>query len=320
MYFPYLRGKQNELLAIRELAAEGIIGESVRPIIEPVKVNLSSGMPRLMEALSGKNIVPLVILNPKVGEIAEDQHGVSTVSDFFFDSKFNYEPTLLLDSVEGFEHQVSQHQAVLEKTGRFAVVAPGGPGVETLQTARKILDNQNLVPSTLVVAAQSYSRVKRAWDTSELVTLVDPFKPEDRNADYVNNGEEEFSDEYFYFSDDGWNGVSDHQTIGAGWTVGGFTPRVVAIHWTYKDPQVDRIMIRHFTSGGVESLQGDVASKFLTAAQHLVRFLDAHRIPDTLGSRQIRRHVENETFPGLGPVKKFSIENHIELIARVAES
>lgn len=319
MYFPYLRGKQNELLAIRELAGDDVITNSVCPIIEPVKANLASGMPRLLAALGERGIAPLVILNPKVGEIAEDNDGDS-VSEFFANSTFHYQPTLLLDSTEEFRKDVARHQAILERADSFAVVASSGSGVETLQTARQVLTDHELTPSTLVVAAPSYARVKRAWGPSTLVTLVDPFKPEDRNADYVNNSEEEFSDEYFYYGGDGWDGVSDHQTIGAGWTIGGFTPRVVAIHWTYKDPNAERVMISHFTSGGTNSSQGDVASKFLTAAGHLVDFLDERDIPDTIGARQIRKHVENATFPGLGPVKKFSIENHIELIAQIVGS
>ncbi|WP_428958305.1 sce7725 family protein [Levilactobacillus brevis] len=37
MYFPFLRGKQNELLALRELLDQGKLSEKIVPIIEPVK-------------------------------------------------------------------------------------------------------------------------------------------------------------------------------------------------------------------------------------------------------------------------------------------
>ena len=37
MYYPYLRGKQNELFAIRELLEKGLIGDCIQPIIEPIK-------------------------------------------------------------------------------------------------------------------------------------------------------------------------------------------------------------------------------------------------------------------------------------------
>ena len=37
MYYPYLRGKQNELFAIKELLEKGLIGDCIQPIIEPIK-------------------------------------------------------------------------------------------------------------------------------------------------------------------------------------------------------------------------------------------------------------------------------------------
>ena len=38
MYFPYVRGRQYELLALRELATNNLLGDYVTPIIEPVKL------------------------------------------------------------------------------------------------------------------------------------------------------------------------------------------------------------------------------------------------------------------------------------------
>lgn len=39
MYFPYVRGRQYELLALRELATNNLLGDYVTPIIEPVKLS-----------------------------------------------------------------------------------------------------------------------------------------------------------------------------------------------------------------------------------------------------------------------------------------
>ena len=40
MYFPYLRGRQFELIALRELIENDCINSSIIPIIEPVKPRL----------------------------------------------------------------------------------------------------------------------------------------------------------------------------------------------------------------------------------------------------------------------------------------
>ena len=39
MYFPYLRGRQFELIALRELVEKGVLSSRIVPIIEPVKLS-----------------------------------------------------------------------------------------------------------------------------------------------------------------------------------------------------------------------------------------------------------------------------------------
>ena len=39
MYFPYLRGRQNELLCLRELLEARVLSDKIVPIIEPVRFN-----------------------------------------------------------------------------------------------------------------------------------------------------------------------------------------------------------------------------------------------------------------------------------------
>lgn len=38
MYFPYLRGRQYELLALRELIGNDKLSDKIIPVIEPVKI------------------------------------------------------------------------------------------------------------------------------------------------------------------------------------------------------------------------------------------------------------------------------------------
>lgn len=39
MYFPYVRGRQYELLALRELIENDILSSKIIPVIEPVKLS-----------------------------------------------------------------------------------------------------------------------------------------------------------------------------------------------------------------------------------------------------------------------------------------
>lgn len=66
MYFPYLRGKQFELIALRELSTlMSSKSEKISPIIEPVKG--SSTLKSTLKELVAKNINFNFILNPRVG-------------------------------------------------------------------------------------------------------------------------------------------------------------------------------------------------------------------------------------------------------------
>ena len=70
MYFPYLRGRQFELIALRELVEKGVLSNRITPIIEPVK--LSSTLVKTIETY-GENCKQLAIItNPKVGSFSSD--------------------------------------------------------------------------------------------------------------------------------------------------------------------------------------------------------------------------------------------------------
>lgn len=70
MYFPYLRGRQNELLCLRELLDAGKFSSKVIPIIEPVKFSstLFSTLIKFIEM--GHQVI--VIRNPEVGSFRKE--------------------------------------------------------------------------------------------------------------------------------------------------------------------------------------------------------------------------------------------------------
>jgi len=63
MYFPYFRGKQYELITIRE-NAKRMSQVPIVPILEPVKQNVS-GLRRALEALVEHNVRFVLIVNPQ---------------------------------------------------------------------------------------------------------------------------------------------------------------------------------------------------------------------------------------------------------------
>ena len=57
MYFPYLRGRQFELIALRDLVDKGVLSDKIIPIIEPVK--LSSTLIKTIESYGKKGKQPM---------------------------------------------------------------------------------------------------------------------------------------------------------------------------------------------------------------------------------------------------------------------
>lgn len=61
-YYPYFRGKQNELILLRE-NAKFLKDANFTPIIEPVKESVG-GLKRTLEALSVERVEVILIVNP----------------------------------------------------------------------------------------------------------------------------------------------------------------------------------------------------------------------------------------------------------------
>ena len=63
MYYPYLRGKQFELVLLRE-KAEFLASNNICPILEPVKKDFNS-LIRACKELEDKGVPHILIINPK---------------------------------------------------------------------------------------------------------------------------------------------------------------------------------------------------------------------------------------------------------------
>jgi hypothetical protein len=143
------------------------------------------------------------------------------------------------------------------------------------------------------------------------VLLEDKFKPQEKNADYLDIPDEFFSDDYRYYAEDGFVGFGDYLTIGNDFTTSGRQPYAIAIHLTYVRENGE-IWVRHFVSDS-NSDRTDVAGKFGEALDKLIEFINERNIT-THAANEFRMLHEKGHYPGLGSLKKLSIMNHIELV------
>lgn len=98
MYFPYLRGKQFELIALRELVSLPLNPEKIVPIVEPVKQGLKT-VSTALKALRPLNVQIQLIINPQVGELVGRTTEIVTFIDEQIDQGVdNIIPTFIIQS------------------------------------------------------------------------------------------------------------------------------------------------------------------------------------------------------------------------------
>lgn len=314
MYFPYLRGKQYELLALKELS--GLLGDQKRvvPIIEPVRPTTGSGLDRCLIALMETAVDFVLVLNPSVGELRAPLVAPD-LADYL--SQQNRSTTwnlgLLIDENTDINALIGSYRATVETQQRRLTLLHKG-----------ITNQLNELPALTHDLRRQFDVIDDRWrrryfrdllTTSDGVTLRDGFPGEERNSAYLSKDESVFTDDQLFYAEEHWYGFSDYVTVGEPYSDGGFTPRAVAIHWTYEPQPGGPIMIRHFTSES-NGDTSNVGGKFLEAVSKLAAFLDACDI-HTQASEVMRAHAANNTYPGLGIVKKLSIQNHLELMSGI---
>ena len=143
--------------------------------------------------------------------------------------------------------------------------------------------------------------------------LDDYFIQQDRNADYLDNTDEKFTEEHIFHKEDGYFGFSDYSTLGENYSESGFAPYAVAIHVTYPTAGGEEIRVKHFVSDSNDDWY-DPAGKFTEAVTKFLKWYPTAGFK-TEALDELYEYGESGHFPGLGVLKKLSIKNHIELIS-----
>ncbi len=313
MYFPYLRGKQFELIGLRELSAR--IGREavIHPVIEPVRKSYST-IRLTLEKFVKDQVNFTLIINPIVGELASQHKEIialinQVVPDY---DKLHIgilvHPRMSFSNLERLISDISEHEY------RYTLIYLGRcPDMEKLKNF--VVDKKityNLFRDTNVIR-----RYRRVIDKNTKVVLTDAFNSQSKNADYKHVPDEFFSDEHKFYKEDGFVGFADYVTIGEGYLDSGFAPYAVAIHLTYKKNN-DEIWIKHFVSDSNEDFT-DVQGTYWEALLKLIHFVDEHEI-HTKACEEFKEHYNQSRYPGLGSAKKLSIKHHIELISSILAS
>lgn len=310
MYFPYLRGKQFELIALRELCSlfpEGL--NKISPIVEPVKA--SSTLNSALTELSKCNVNFNLIINPIVGDLEGQFERIIEIIESSIPAEYdNFQLAIIIDAKteKGISKLITFLGALNLNYNGITLIH------QTELNSQKIayLNAKLKIVYNVIYFSKTSRRYYREFEPSTLVSLDDYFVYQPRNADYLNQ-DSDFSKEYRFYIQDGFVGFSDFLTVGDNYSEAGFLPRAVAIHLSYLDN--GQIKIKHFVSDSNEDVS-DIGGKFSEAINKLVIWCDAKNL--NTAAISIYRDLQSRGhFPGLGVLKKLSIMNHIELIINI---
>lgn len=302
MYYPYLRSKQNEMLALREIAQSPITYSHITPIIEPVR-ELAS-LDKTIDAMESKGLPYAVILNA-IGYTPEEVYAWLAK-----DGRQHYSPAFLCDT------SISLVQNQIDDMGLHDVILVFKNDIDS--------DNENLMPlltnpSVKTIIGRMSRSLKRNLlrEQKQIVTFKpDAFHPQNSNAQYANVPDELYTEEHTFYKDEQYIGFADFCVLPKDLQEGGMTPTTLAIHLTYKKND-DEIWVKHFLSDtqlGRENIQ----RKFKEAAVHVKEFFENH--PKTAAVEQLLDCLQNGHYPGLGKLKEYTVWNHLELINNLLEN
>lgn len=309
MYFPFLRGKQFELIALRDIADVMAAQKTkVSPIIEPVKD--SSTLKMTLRTLAARDINFNVIVNPTVGDLKNKSSNILEIIKESISNYNNYQVAIIIEEKTRPTQIIEMLQASnLSFLGLTFIHYSVRDGIQDFITT---LEKSHDVINNVIHSTNTNKRYYREFENKTLVSLDDFFSIQSKNADYLDVDDSSFSEEHLYFKSDGFKGFSDFLTIGENYSEAGFLPRAVAIHLSYLDKN-QKIRVKHFVSDSNEDTT-DIGGKFAEALEKLIQWNNQTGNMNTKAIRSFQELKNTGHFPGLGTLKKLSAMHHIELI------
>lgn len=305
MYYPILRGKQYEFLALRDIIEKLHTSQIITPVIEPVKSD-TKGLFNCLKELEAKEVSSIVIINPAKGELIGDDDATESlikgISDEFSYVKFGIiiRSTSTLAKINYYLKLLGDKQFILFHLSPY----------QKLDEIQEIEKLSNFYGHLINLGSVPTDYNKNFSNDFDIVAIDDPFNKQQRNEDYRHNQNEFFSDLHSTYKSLGYTGFGDYLIIGEEYKDGGRLPLTVALHITYeKSPK--EIWVRHFLSQHYP-LDPKTQIMVLESLSELKSFIDDN--PEILNYSTSCPELLSKGATSLGNLKRYSISHHIELI------
>lgn len=311
MYYPYLRAKQYELKALREFSEEHKEQNSIMPILEPVKQQ-PNALNIAIDEMLNNGLKFALILNPKNGDFKH--HTVHFEAWFqnekLMENKENWIPAFLYS-----KRNANEILSIIDEYNLDNAMVVFRTCIDMDdESAWGIIDNESVgyIVNSFGTTMSRRLRSRLKQTGKQIIRLDDCFKSRVRNADYALEVDELFSEEPFFYAEEGnLDGYSDYTTLPSEYIEGGMMPYALAIHLSYRKND-DQLYVHHFVSDSNET-NSNIRGKFREAAKKVAPFYEDK--PKTEAVKEIIKKANaSEGYPGLGYLKKLSVKNHLELI------
>lgn len=312
MYFPYFRGRQYEMLALKELAKGRLLGKSVIPVVEPVKLmrrnekfvtpyRMIPTFDIMVRAFIECNNPIAFIFNPSVGDLADLPESKSSLYPYL--SATEIIPSVIIN--DHTSKYISELVAVEVNKDTILTVFDKRDFLDIYtQEFGSVSPRYTLFPDE--------RQIKRTVKQNK-VLFEDKFIKQQKNADYVED--EFFTEDHLYYVDEGYVGFGDYSVIGKEYSEGGWAPYAVAIHIVYFADD-NTLRIRHFISDSNDDTS-DVAGKFNEAVTKLADWYHAGQQRQlTSALSTFIEYSATGYYPGLPTIKKLSVMHHLELMGK----
>jgi hypothetical protein len=304
-YFPFLRGKLNELIALRELSEAIAAHTQIVPIIEPVKNNSTTRIS--LDRFVQVSMPFLFICNPVYGDFRRNsQRLFDEVIDAVLQEYDNWTPALQVHSnttsntVQGFLDRYDERE--------LAIIYQGFP---TSRQTVDLLSSEDIMHHVFIGNSVGTAYIN-GIPRERRVILVDRFNRQARNADYPER--EFFTDMNTPDGRPAGTDFGDFSIVGDQYSeVGGPAYAVAVHHIHYQRGDPGPLDISHFISDRTESTV-DPAGKTIEAVSNLVNALDGLHPNDTAACAEYREIAESGVWHGLGYLKKLAIKHHLEVM------
>ena len=264
MYFPYLFARQQELLALRDLARE-LTDWDIVPILEPASTD-PKDLVRCLKELAVHDAACYLVMNPSV-------HNFPNPAPASWSAAVGQQ--VAVNSLVYPVHQISNTQDAQLLRGFLATHGADRAAVS--------LRSSQISPDDLAAAVDgldvivfvhdgvNHSAYLDALPVTQGVLVGHRLNVKPRNADYL--GGEWFTDAHRSYTGQGRPGYSDCGPLAPTFNKSGGPASAVAIHMTYV--QDADIWVEHFVSDSVTLDDGDNASKLGEATAKLSARVDA---------------------------------------------